>query len=514
MDATQGSNESDSAARDAQAAARRDLYQLNSLEAVVPSIMDWIAQYWTNPRARPVYQPGKPGDVLASLPAAIPVQSEDLNSIFKDFDERIAPGLLHWNHAGFFGFFPCNTSGPSVAGALLAAAIDVNPFSWNAGPAGVELEMRLVQWLSDAIGLKWKGCLQDTASSASLCAVIAARERTLAIASTPSSNLSTTDIGKLVAYVSTESHSSVAKGAFIAGLARHQVRSVATLDDLGMDPQALRAAMTADAKKGLVPFFICTTLGTTSSTAFDKPDSIQDVVDELLGAGVIKHKPWHHVDAALAGCAAILPEMAWMMRGVDRADSFVFNPHKWLFTNFECSVLLVREPQAYKAALSADPEYLVNHLQQQHEVEDFRNWTIQLGRGFRGLKLWFVLRAYGLAKLQDMIRSHLAMTKSLYQQMETQSQKEDDKTFVTLCEPRLNTICLRMRSEDLTHRLLQILTSRGQIYLTPTRIRGTFWLRIAIGQTAVLQSDIDFLWSHLQLCGLEAIRATTAPLAP
>ena len=182
-------------------------------------------------------------------------------------------------------------------------------------------------------------------------------------------------------------------------------------------------------------------------------------------------------------------------------------------------MLLVREPQAYKAALSADPEYLVNHLQQQHEVEDFRNWTIQLGRGFRGLKLWFVLRAYGLAKLQDMIRNHLAMTKSLYQRMETHSknaagQRAEDSLFVTLCEPRLNTICLRMRSEELTHRLLQILTSRGQIYLTPTRIRGTFWLRIAIGQTAVLQTDIDFLWSQLQLCGLEAIRAATSPLAP
>jgi aromatic-L-amino-acid decarboxylase len=499
VDANQRSNETERA-------ARRDLYQLSSLEAIVPSIMDWIAQYWTNPRVRPVYQPGNPGDVLAALPTEIPVQAEDLNSIFKDFDERIAPGLLHWNHPGFFGFFPCNTSGPSVAGALLAAAIDVNPFSWNAGPAGVELEMRLVQWLSDAIGLKWKGCLQDTASSASLCAIIAARERAL----TATAN----DLGKLVAYVSTESHSSVAKGAFIAGLARHQIRSIATLDDLAMDPQALHAAMTEDSKKGLIPFFVCTTLGTTSSTAFDKPDSIQDVIDELFGAGVIKHKPWHHVDAALAGCAAILPEMAWMMRGVDRTDSFVFNPHKWLFTNFECSVLLVREPRAYKAALSADPEYLVNHLQQQHEVEDFRNWTVQLGRGFRGLKLWFVLRAYGLAKLQLMIRNHLAMTKRLYQTIETQLQKDEDRLFVTLCEPRLNTICLRMRTEELTHKLLQILTNRGQIYLTPTRIRGTFWLRIAIGQTAVLQSDIDYLWSHLQLCGLEAIRATTAPLAP
>lgn len=506
-----------SATSEAEATARRDLYQLSALEAVVPQIMQWIAQYWTDPRVRPVYQPGLPGDVLASLPVKMPLEAEDLDTIFKDFDARIAPGLLHWNHPGFFGFFPCNTSGPSVAAALLAAAIDANPFSWNAGPAGVELEMRLVEWLSEAIGLRWKGCLQDTASSASLCALVAARERALTPEPpAPQMNNPTplaADLSKLVAYVSTEAHSSVAKGAFLAGLGRHQLRNIGTTDELAMDPAALRTAMIADAAAGLLPFFVCTTLGTTSSTAFDRPDAIQDEVDALFDTGVLKHRPWHHVDAALAGSAAILPEMGWMMRGVERADSFVFNPHKWLFTHFECSVLLVREPQAYKAALSADPEYLVNHLQQQGEVEDFRNWTIQLGRGFRGLKLWFVLRAYGLTRLQQMIRNHLAMTQDLYSRIQTQA-RENDCLFVTLCPPRLNTICLRMRSEELTRSLLQIITQRGQIYLTPTRVRGTFWLRIAIGQTALLQADIDYLWSELQLCASEAMRCATSPLSP
>ncbi len=425
---------------------------------------------------------------MAALPADMPRDGEPIGAVVDDFENLIAPGLLNWNHRGFFGFFPSNTSGPAAIGSLLASAINVNPFSWNAGPSATELEMRVIDWLGRGIGLPWKGSIQDTASSATLCAVIAAREAALRSGGYRSLGAAP----QLMAYVSTEAHSSVAKAVYLAGMGPDAVRQIPTRSDLSLDPNALEAALVADSAKGLLPFFVCSTLGTTSTTAFDDVAAIADAI------GSSNIKVWHHVDAALAGSAALLPEMAWMMAGCDRADSFVFNPHKWLMTSFDCSVMLVKNPDVYKSALSVDAAYLTNHAPPKEQeastpVEDFRNWSIQLGHGFRGLKLWFVLRIYGRNGIESLIRNHLALTQQLYARF-----CGAQSIFVTLCAPRLNTICFRLHDEPSSRLCHRMLIERGNVYLTPTVVNGVFWMRIAIGQTAILPIDIDHLWQEVQ----------------
>lgn len=479
---------------------RLQRYAWKHVEDAMPLLMQWIHNYWAHPEHRLVYQPSPPGSVLESLPADMPEEGTTAETVLQDFDRLIAPGLLHWNHPGFFGFFPSNTSGPAVAAATLSAAINVNPFSWNAGPSATELEMRIIQWLGRAIGLPWRGTLQDTASSATLCAVIAAREQALKAVGCESVR----EAPQLVAYASAEAHNSVAKAIHLAGIGPAGLRTLPTRSDLSLDPAALEQAIAEDRKQGRLPFFVCSTLGSTSSTAFD------DVAANAAALASHDVPIWHHVDAALAGSAALLPEMSWMMRGCAAADSFVFNPHKWLFTNFDCSVLLVRQPDVYKAALSADAAYLQNHTplaplpEHEQATEDFRNWSLQLGHGFRGLKLWFVLRCYGKQQLTSMIREHLRLTKELHGRFEAQSE-----IFETLAKPQLNTICFRLRSgEGHTRALHQNLTTRGKVYLTPTVVRGVFWIRVAIGQTAVLPEDIDTLW-HEILAAAQLQLATT-----
>ncbi len=461
---------------------RADLYKLDETLACMDQVLNWVKEYWTQNGKSRVFPNTTPGQTSSQLPKTLPEEGLPLEKIFQNFLQDILPGLLHWNHPGFFGFFPCNTSGPSLLSAVVTTTLNVNPFSWNAGPSATELEGRVVRWLGQAIGLNWPGCLQDTASSATLCALIAARERQ---ASSSSQGLFSQT--PLVAYTSEEAHSSVVKAAFLAGMGRSAVRRIPTRDDLSMDPEALRRQIRNDKDGGLLPCFVCSTLGSTSSTAFDRVGEIAQVVAEECP------KLWHHVDAALAGSAALLPEMQWMMEGVNKCDSFVFNPHKWLFTHFECSVLFVKNREEYVASLSEDPAYLQNHLEETDgdAPEDYRNWSLQLGRGFRGLKLWFVLQAYGLRELQNMLRSHLKLTQDLAQRF------RQEPRFRLLATPQLNTICFACDTEEKTRDLHRALISRGRIYLTPTRIRGEFWLRVAVGQTAVQPEDIERLWEEL-----------------
>jgi aromatic-L-amino-acid decarboxylase len=480
---------------------RLELYDWSALNDSVEPLMHWIREYWAQPENRSVYEPQPPGKVLDALPQDMPVEPESPAAVLRDFESIIAPGLLHWNHPGFFGFFPCNTSGPAVAAATLGAAINVNPFSWNAGPSATELEMRLIEWLGRAIQLPWPGTFQDTASSATLCAVIAAREQTLRKIGARSLR----EAPQLTAYTSSEAHNSVSKAIHLAGLGHGALRVVATREDLSMDPEALRHAIVNDRQSGCMPFFVCSTLGTTSTTAFDDvAANCQAISNARSGAQSDAQSGlpiWHHVDAALAGTAALLPEMQWLMKGCLSADSFVFNPHKWLFTGFDCSVLLVKNREAYTSALSADAAYLQNHApvaapsSSQIPVEDFRNWSIQLGHGFRGLRLWFVLRCYGRARLESMIRAHLKMAQDLYGHL---AQRREH--FVTLAEPKLNTVCFRMHSEEATKRLHRLVTERGRVYLTPTVVKNTFWIRIALGQTGLLEQDVQALVDELDEC--------------
>lgn len=478
---------------------RAEAYRLEETEAALGSMMEWLRTYWTQPEKWKVYDPGSAGETYHKLPAEMPQTGRPVTEVFDDFQSMVLPRLLHWNHPGFFGFFPSNTSGPSAAAGLLTATLNVNPFSWNAGPGAVELEARVVEWLGSAVGLAWPGCLQDTASTSTLCAVIAARER--ALAHFPEARYKGMRTAPpLTAYVSQEAHSSVEKALMLAGIAAGDIQKIATRADLSMDPSALAAAITRDRSFGSLPFFVCSSLGTTSSTAFDDVEAIGAALASTQGQnpGNPSIPIWHHVDAALAGSAAILPEMRWMMKGVDAADSFVFNPHKWLFTHFECSALYVRDKETYKAALRADPAYLLDHAGRAEKEtsgytpEDYRNWSIQLGRGFRGLKLWFVLSSYGLDGIQKLLRFHLQLTQNLYVRLVA------DGTFSLLGAPRLNTLCLACRGgNEPTRQLYEHIIRRGRVYLTPTVIRDRFWIRVAIGQTAVQQEDVDDLFDEL-----------------
>jgi aromatic-L-amino-acid decarboxylase len=476
---------------------RAAAYRLEETEAVLRKMTNWLRTYWTQPEHWPVYQPGQTGDTYRQIAPEMPTKGQPLDEVFCAFQQTVLPRLLHWNHPGFFGFFPSNTSGPSVAASLLTASLNVNPFSWNAGPGAVELEARVVEWLGAAIGLPWPGCLQDTASSSTLCAVIAARERALArFPEAQEEGLRAAP--PLAAYLSEEAHSSVEKALLLAGIGGAYIHKIPTSDHLGIDANALHAAILADHSRGRIPFFVCSSLGTTSSTAFDDVHAVQSAIEQTRPAAKYTHTIWHHVDAALAGSAAILPEQRWMMNGVKEADSFVFNPHKWLFTHFECSALFVRDKETYKAALRSDPAYLQNHTEKSdddsngYSPEDYRNWSIQLGRGFRGLKLWFVLSTYGLDGIQKLLRHHLQLTQHLYKLL------ADDRRFVVLSPPRLNTICIACPKGDHdTRQLYERIIQRKRVYLTPTVIRDRFWIRIAIGQTAVQIEDVESLYSEL-----------------
>ncbi|MCB1053690.1 MAG: aspartate aminotransferase family protein, partial [Acidobacteria bacterium] len=358
-------------------------------------IIDWIADYMESGYDGPVNPPVKPGAMRAQLPKSAPEQPESPAQIMADFKSMILPNTLHWNDPRFYGYFPCNHSGPAILGDLLGNGLGVNAMSWATCPSATELEIQVMQWLGKAIGLEWPGVIQDTASTGVFCALLAARE---SVANGNRDGFY--DSAPLVAYTSDQAHSSLLKAMRMAGLGDRYMRLVPTLEDQSMDTDVLVRMIEGDIEAGHRPFFICGTIGTTSTTAVDPILEISEIADE--------YDIWFHVDAALAGTAALLPEMEWLMEGVEQADSFLFNPHKWMFTSFDCCAFFIKDPAALKHALSIQPEYLKTAAD--GAVENFRDWSIQLGRRFRALKLWFVLRLYGLEGIREKIRLHLAMT--------------------------------------------------------------------------------------------------------
>lgn len=477
---------------------RSALYGLDELERIWPDLIHFTRRYWTEPEKFPVYAPPEPGDVFKSLPESMPEDGTPLADLLVHFESVLRPGLLHWNHPGFFGFFPCNTSAPSVASAVLSATLNINPFSWNAGPAATELEARIVRWFAREAGLDWEGSLQDTASSATLCAVLAARER--ARRSFETRGKPTPALEQLFAYVSAETHNSVTKALHIAGIPRKNIRILATREDFSLDPQILGQKLREDCTQGGLPFFICSTIGSTSSSACDDIRALVQSIQTHHTEASTVFSPWHHVDAACAGSLILLPEKKHLFEGLEDADSFVFNPHKWLFTHFECSVLLVKNRRELTDALSDNPSYLRDTHTDDDSIEgvtDFRNWSVQLGRGFRSLKLWFVLKHFGKKNIQERLQSHLSMTQTLAERFQTQGPALG---LQLLCWPQINTICFRRGDDESTRALHKLTRERGVVYLTPTTIRDQFWIRIAIGQTALLESDIETLWCEIAEC--------------
>ena len=452
-------------------------------------IVDWIADYYERIENFPVLSPVAPGEIRASLPPQAPTQGEDFDTILRDFDRLIMPGITHWQSPNFYAFFPANTSGPSILGELLSAGLGVQGMLWATSPACTELEMHVLDWLADMLDLPKSfkfsgpggGVIQDSASSATLCALLAARER----ASHQNTNIKGCD-GRLVAYTSTQAHSSVEKAVGIAGLGRAQLRFIGVDDNYAMRADALYEQVQRDRANKLLPCFVCATLGATASNAFDPLSAIGEICT--------KERIWLHVDAAMAGTAALCPEYRYLQTGLDYADSYCFNPHKWMFTNFDCDCFYVRDRHALVQALSIMPEYLRNPVTDSGTVVDYRDWQIPLGRRFRALKLWFVIRHYGIQGLQYHVRQHITWTQQFAQWI------QDDENFELMAPTPLNLVCFRHRAgNDFNRRLLQRLNESGKLYLSHAVLNSQYLLRFCVGQTHTQQRHLHQAWDLIRV---------------
>jgi aromatic-L-amino-acid decarboxylase len=452
------------------------------------AVVDWIADYQARVATLPVLARVQPGEIRARLPAAPPQHGEPFDAILADVDRLILPGLTHWQSPNFFAFFPANASGPSILGDLLSSGLGVQGMLWATSPACTELETHVLDWLADLAGLPAHfkssgpggGVIQDSASSAALCAVLAARERATGF----QSNRRGAD-GRLVAYTSNQAHSSIEKAVGIAGLGRENLRFVAVDDRFALRPDALAAHIAADRAAGRVPCLVAATIGTTSSNGLDPLPAIGRLCREQ---GL-----WLHVDGAMAGVAALCPEFRWIQAGIELADSYAFNPHKWMFTNFDCDCFYVADRAALIRTLSILPEYLKNEATQAGAVIDYRDWQVPLGRRFRALKLWFVIRHYGVAGLQRHLREHLRLAQDFAKWLQA------DPRFELVVPPPLNLVCFRLRGDDeLNRRLLDQLNASGRLYLTHTKLHDRFVLRFCVGQTHTEERHVRAAWDLIR----------------
>jgi len=462
----------------------------NTFRRHAHQFVDWMADYMEQVENYPVKSQVQPGEIYAQIPAVLPDNGVSIDTIFQDFQDKILPGITHWQSPNYYAYFPANVSPPSILAEMLMSTMGAQCMKWETSPAAAELEERVMEWLRDAMGIPatWDGVIQDTASTATLAALLCAREK--------HSNYQVNEKGfagfaNYRVYCSTETHSSIEKGVKIAGLGKKNLVKIAVDDDLAMRPDLLQKAIEEDLAAGYHPLCIVVAVGTTGTTAIDPLDVIGDIAEE--------HNIWLHVDAAYAGSALLLPEFHWMIKGIEKADSFVFNPHKWLLTNFDCTAYFIKDTQALVNTFAILPEYLKTRTDGQ--VNNYCDWGVPLGRRFRALKLWFVLRYYGLEGLQKKLRGHMKMAKWL----EEQVIKAPD--FELLSPRSLNLVCFHYKPphlsdmttiNSLNEKLLHQLNDSGKIFLTHTKIRGAYTLRIVIGQTTVQQQHIETAWGLLQ----------------
>ena len=451
--------------------------------------VNWMADYLEGIEEYPVRAQVSPGDILNQLPPSPPAEGEPFDDIMSDLDNVIMPGMTHWQHPSFHAYFPANNSPPSILAEMVVSTLAPQCMIWQTSPAATELEERVMEWLRGMLGLPntFTGVLQDTASTATLCAILSARER----ATDFGSNARGMGVwGNLTAYCSSETHSSIEKGVKIAGLGRENLRKVPVDVDFAMVPSELEDAIEADLDEGNRPVFAVATIGTTGSTAIDPLREIGEICQ--------KRGIWLHVDAAHAGSALLLPEYRWMVDGIVLADSFVMNPHKWLFSNFPCSAYFVKEPEVLVRTLEIMPEYLKT---KESGVTNYRDWGIQLGRRFNALKLWFVIRSYGVDGLRGRIREHIELARWIAGQMEASGQ------FEIMAPMPVNLVCFRYHPpgvddpgelDNLNEDLMDRLNETGSIYLTHTRLNGVYTLRLVVGQTTVERRHVEAAWELIQ----------------
>ncbi len=452
------------------------------------AVVDWVADYLDRVADLPVLAQVKPGEIRARLPAGPPEIGEPFEAVLRDLDDVVVPGLTHWQSPDFFAYFPANVSGPSILGELVSAGLGVQGMLWSTSPAMTEIETHVLDWVVDLLGLPagfssagaGGGVLQDSASSAVLCALLAARERATGGAATHAG----VDRA-LTVYTSSQAHSSVEKAVRIAGLGSDRLRLVDVDAAFALRPDDLARRMADDRAAGATPCLVVATVGTTSSTA----------IDPVRAAGEIcrREGAWLHVDAAYAGSAAVCPELRWIHDGLELADSYAFNPHKWLLTNFDCCCFYVTDRAALVRALSILPEYLRNTATESGSVIDYRDWQVPLGRRFRALKLWFVIRHYGAEGLRRHIRSHVAAARELAAAVAA------DPGFELAAPALLGLVCLRHRGgDDVNQAVLDRVNASGRLHLTHTRLDGKLTLRVAVGGARTERHHVLRAWEQIR----------------
>ena len=451
-------------------------------------MVDWIADYIEAIGERPVFPDLQPGDIRSQLPEHPPTNPETFDAVMRDMDQIIVPGLTQWQHPDFFAWYPSNVTYPSILGELMASGLGVNVMAWATSPAATELETLMLDWMQELLGLPDRfrstsehggGAIQGTASESTLTAMLAARWK-----ATGGDINTTGDTTHLVGYCTSQAHSSIEKGFRIAGIGTDRVRVVPHDDEFAMRPEALAAQIDADIVAGLTPFFIVTSHGTTSSMAFDPTAEIAVIARQ--------RDIWLHVDAAMSGIAALAPEHRWVNSGVDRADSYCTNPHKWMGINFDCNLFWTADRAALIGALSILPPYFQSDAAEAGAAIDYRDWGISLGRRFRALKLWFSLRTEGVGPVQDMIRSHVALTNDLADRIAA------DDAFEIVAPHPLNLLCIACADGNAaTDRLIERANASGIGLFTRTVLDGRSVLRISIGARSTQSEHVLAMWNKL-----------------
>jgi aromatic-L-amino-acid decarboxylase len=442
-------------------------------------LVDWIADYLANIRDYPVLADLRPGELIDALPQSGPERGESMDAILSDFRNEILPAVTHWNHPRFFAYFACSASGPSILAEMLAAALDANGILWKTSPATTELELVTLSWFRQWLGFSedWFGIIYDTASVSSLHAIAAAREARFPEVRTEGG------LRDAMLYTSEHSHSSIEKGAIALGIGQKNVRSIEVDDEFRMRPDALRAAIEQDRAAGKTPFCVVATVGTTSTTSIDPVPAIADIAQE--------HGLWLHVDAAYAGPAALVPELRHILEGCERADSFVTNPHKWLFVPVDLSTLYTRRPEILRRAFSLTPEYL--RTTDDARMVNLMDYGIPLGRRFRALKFWFVLRYFGREGLVSMLREHVRLAQ------EFAAWVESDPDFEIAAPHPLSVVCFRLKAgDDANRELMDAVNATGEAFLSHTALNGRYTLRFSVGNIQTGVEDVRAAWQLIR----------------
>lgn len=447
-------------------------------------LIDWIADFYESIEKYPVKSQLKPGQILKQLPPSPPLQGEKMSGLIQDFSEIILPGISHWQSPNFFAYFPANSSFPSILGELLTAAMGVQGMVWETSPAASELEELTMNWLKEMTGVPsgFHGVIQDTASTSTLVAILSAREKI----SGYSINESGFHHNNYRVYCSSEAHSSIEKDVKIAGFGKKALVKIRVDKQLAMDTAELEKQLQTDISKGLIPVCVISAVGTTGTAAMDPVEEISRICR--------KFNTWHHIDAAYAGSAMVLEENRKYIKGIENADSYVFNPHKWMFTNFDCSAYFVKDKEALIRTFEIMPEYLKTASDKQ--VNNYRDWGIQLGRRFRALKLWFVIREMGVEGIRHKIRNHITWAGELAKEIRQSEMFE-------LHEPQnLGLVCFRLKLPGITTEeknkknasLLKSINESGKAYVSHTTVKGEYTLRMVTGQTEVTRNHVFSAW--------------------